>query len=46
MFDYSTYIQFCVHCHGGPMPAAARSKLCSSFSAWSGVFISIAMSSA
>ena len=28
------------------MPAAARSKLCSSVSAWSGVFASIAMSSA
>ena len=27
------------------MPAAARSKLCSSVSAWSGVFASIAMSS-
>ena len=29
-----------------PMPAAARSKLCSSDSAWLGVFASIAMSSA
>ena len=29
-----------------PMPAAAHSKLCSSVSAWSGVFASIAMSSA
>ena len=28
------------------MPASARSKLCSSVSAWSGVFASIAMSSA
>ena len=28
------------------MPAAARSKLCSSVSAWLGVFASIAMSSA
>ena len=43
LFDYSTYIPFFGALTWRPMPTAARSKLCNSVSAWSGVFASIAV---
>ena len=42
LFDFSTFTLFALTWR--PIPAAARSKLCSSVSAWLGVFTSIAMS--